>query len=295
MTEMFKEEQMQEEAACEETVEETVAEEATEAETEAAEETAEAVETPAEDPEEEAWSMKYMRLMADFQNHKKRTEKEKSDIVLCGYFTENGTALKKVCYVGDKENLDFKELKAKDLIDPAWNKLYKTDFLKNTKVKFPVGEYYEDTFFNLSILPFNPKITVCDECFYHYVLNMGSITRRYNKEKLPLIKDRARLLKSVTKGIENYCDFYFIKCVFSAFIDMFLSLSKEEIKKQIREEISKDEFKNCAKNAFYTGKTSRVIIKTAQSGRVGAVYNFCKTSFFLKYKMQKTFLRVKNK
>ena len=222
-------------------------------------------------------------------------EKEKSDIVLCGYFTENGTALKKVCYVGDKENLDFKELKAKDLIDPAWNKLYKTDFLKNTKVKFPVGEYYEDTFFNLSILPFNPKITVCDECFYHYVLNMGSITRRYNKEKLPLIKDRARLLKSVTKGIEPYCDFYFIKCVFSAFIDMFLSLSKEEIKKQISEEISKDEFKNCAKNAFYTGKTSRVIIKTAQSGRVGAVYNFCKTSFFLKYKMQKTFLRVKNK
>jgi len=115
-------------------------------------------------------------------------EKEKSDIVLCGYFTENGTALKKVCYVGDKENLDFKELKAKDLIDPAWNKLYKTDFLKNTKVKFPVGEYYEDTFFNLSILPFNPKITVCDECFYHYVLNMGSITRRYIRKNFLLLK-----------------------------------------------------------------------------------------------------------
>ena len=76
MTEMFKEEQMQEEAT-EETVEETAEEAAAEETTEAA---AETVDTPAEDPEEEAWSMKYMRLMADFQNHKKRTEKEKSDI-----------------------------------------------------------------------------------------------------------------------------------------------------------------------------------------------------------------------
>ncbi len=70
MTEMFKEEQMQEEA-----VEETVTEKVTEETAETAEEAA------AEDvAEEEAWSMKYMRLMADFQNHKKRTEKEKSDI-----------------------------------------------------------------------------------------------------------------------------------------------------------------------------------------------------------------------
>ena len=79
MTETFKEEQMQEETACEETVEETVTEEAAE-EAAAEEATEETAETPAEDPEEEAWSMKYMRLMADFQNYKKRTEKEKSDI-----------------------------------------------------------------------------------------------------------------------------------------------------------------------------------------------------------------------
>lgn len=32
------------------------------------------------DPEEEALNIKYMRLMADFQNFKRRTEKEKSDI-----------------------------------------------------------------------------------------------------------------------------------------------------------------------------------------------------------------------
>ena len=36
--------------------------------------------TAEKDPEEEALSIKYMRLMADFQNFKRRTEKEKSDI-----------------------------------------------------------------------------------------------------------------------------------------------------------------------------------------------------------------------
>ena len=35
---------------------------------------------PAQDAEEEALNTKYMRLMADFQNFKRRTEKEKSDI-----------------------------------------------------------------------------------------------------------------------------------------------------------------------------------------------------------------------
>ena len=37
-------------------------------------------ENPPKDPEEEALNTKYMRLMADFQNFKRRTEKEKSDI-----------------------------------------------------------------------------------------------------------------------------------------------------------------------------------------------------------------------
>lgn len=55
-------------------------------EAEAAEETAEEkAEEPGKDaekkePEEEPWADKYARLMADFQNFRKRTEKEKSDV-----------------------------------------------------------------------------------------------------------------------------------------------------------------------------------------------------------------------
>lgn len=51
---------------------------------EGAETSGQAEEAPAEDAkgseEEEAWSEKYTRLMADFQNFRKRTDKEKADV-----------------------------------------------------------------------------------------------------------------------------------------------------------------------------------------------------------------------
>ncbi len=62
------EEDLKPEQECEESRE---AEKAEEAETQA---------QTAKEPEEEALNTKYMRLMADFQNFKRRTEKEKSDI-----------------------------------------------------------------------------------------------------------------------------------------------------------------------------------------------------------------------
>ena len=63
----------------EEVVEETSEVEETEAE-DAQAEAAEEAEVKAADPEEEALNERYLRLMADFQNFKRRTEKEKGDI-----------------------------------------------------------------------------------------------------------------------------------------------------------------------------------------------------------------------
>ena len=71
---MTNEEKLQQEQAAEE--KETVCEEACETAEEQTEEQAE----PAKDPEEEALNAKYLRLMADFQNFRRRTEKEKNDI-----------------------------------------------------------------------------------------------------------------------------------------------------------------------------------------------------------------------
>jgi len=74
MSEEMKQNETMEETVAEETAEETAAEETAEA----AEENAAAEEKAAE--EDEALNVKYLRLMADFQNFRRRTEKEKSDI-----------------------------------------------------------------------------------------------------------------------------------------------------------------------------------------------------------------------
>lgn len=69
----------QEEPCGREEAEDKSKEEAKE-ETQETQEEESAEEPKAKDPEEEALNIKYMRLMADFQNFKRRTEKEKSDI-----------------------------------------------------------------------------------------------------------------------------------------------------------------------------------------------------------------------
>lgn len=221
-----------------------------------------------------------------------------ADIVICGYVMENG---KSISYISaDSCLLDYEsinshiiELKSKNIIDPAWNKLYRRDFLLKTGVKMPVGKFYEDSCFNLNLLRYRPIISVCSECFYHYVLHMGSITRRYNPEKIETIKDVARLLKSVTSGVDEFCDFYFIKMVYSSIIDMFLSCKRKEIIEKINAEISTDEFVLKAENASAGGMLNKIIIKSAGSGNANIVYLFCFGSYILKYKMQRLFMKVR--
>ncbi len=221
-----------------------------------------------------------------------------ADILMCGYIMENGNKSSYIkaengIFCGEEINKVIPEIKSKNLIDSPCNKLYKASFVLNSGVKMPENETFEDTDFNLNLLKFSPKFVVSDKCFYHYVLHMGSTTRRYNKSKLEIIKKRARLLSECTKGVENYCSFYYIKSVFSAFIDMFLSLKRKEILSEISNEISNEEFIQKAKTAYFSGKVSKVIIYVANKQNRYLVYYFCKLSYLMKYKFQKLFLRVR--
>ena len=225
-------------------------------------------------------------------------QKNVADVVMCGYILESGDYSKVISakdgfYVGDEINSRMIEIKSKNLIDCSCNKLYRLDFIKNSGLLFPVGEIYEDTDFNLRLLTCSPRFFICEAAFYHYILLMGSITRRFNPQKLETIKDRARLLKSVTSGIEKYCDFYYIKSVFSAFIDAFFSLKKREIMSMIKIEVKDKEFSLNAKNAEHTGKASKIISFVARTKSPALIYLFCRFSFIFKYKFQKLFMKVK--
>ena len=77
---MSNEELKKQQEAAEEAIEEAEEEAKEKAETEAEDKAEKEPETEGEAVEEEALNTKYLRLMADFQNYKRRTEKEKSDI-----------------------------------------------------------------------------------------------------------------------------------------------------------------------------------------------------------------------
>ncbi len=224
--------------------------------------------------------------------------KYNADIVQCGYFMENGDSVSRISassgvFAGEEINQKMIEIKSKNLIDSPCNKAYRREFVLASGVTMPEGEAFEDTDFNLRLLKYSPKFVVCDECFYHYVLRMGSTTRKYNPQKLSIMKRRAALLKDVTKGIEEYCDFYLVKSVFSALIDMFLCCKKGEIRAVIKAECLTDDFHKAAKNADFGGVGSKVILVAARSRKLWVIYSACYGFYLLKYKLQKLFLRVR--
>jgi len=227
-----------------------------------------------------------------------KIEEKKADIVLCGFYLQSGESAipviaKSGLFAGEEINKAIVELKSKNLIDTSCNKIYRASFLRENNLIFPEGEIFEDTCFNLTALSFKPLIFVSDKCFYHYVQHKGSVTKSYNEKKLETMKLRANLLKSVTSGVDSYCDYYYIKCVFSAIIDGFLSLPKSEIKSVISKEISDNSFIEKANSAKFSGINAKAVCFVAKSGKVNLVFLFCKFTYILKYKFQKLFLRVK--
>ncbi len=221
-----------------------------------------------------------------------------ADIVQCGYIMENDGVSSAIVnadgvYCGDEINNRIVEIKSKNLIDSPCNKLYKRSFVVESGVRMPENEAFEDTDFNLRLLRYKPKIVLSERAFYHYILHMGSTTRHYNPDKLNIMKKRAKLLKEVTRGIDDYCDFYLIKSVFSAIIDMFLSCSKKQIYTQIKNECISDEFYAAAKNSSAVGIGAKIIRFAARSRNSVIIYLSCYAFYILKYKLQKLFLKVR--
>lgn len=221
-----------------------------------------------------------------------------ADIVQCGYIMENDGVSSRISVSdgvldGEEINSRIVEIKSKNLIDSPCNKLYRKSFVVDSGVRMPENEAFEDTDFNLRLLSFKPKMVLSERCFYHYVLHMGSTTRHYNPDKLKIMKKRAALLKSVTSGVDDYCDFYLIKSVFSAVIDMFLSCKAKDIYAEIKKECTNDEFFTSAKNASASGIGAKLIKVAACSKNAMVIYVWCFAFYVLKYKLQKLFLKVR--
>ena len=63
-----------------------------------------------------------------------------------------------------------------------WNKIYDTEFVRSTNIRFPSGNRYEDAYFLYCLAPNIERIAFIDEAFVHYVQHENSITHNNNEE-----------------------------------------------------------------------------------------------------------------
>lgn len=65
----------------------------------------------------------------------------------------------------------------------TWGKMYRTRFLKQNKLLFPVGLYYEDVYFHWGCISFAKNIHLLEGVYYNYRVRDDSIMGRSKKRK----------------------------------------------------------------------------------------------------------------
>ena len=82
------------------------------------------------------------------------------------------------------------------MFSTLWNKIYRTSWFKETKIRFPSGLRYEDTSVLIRLAYYMKKVSYIDESFVDYYQINGSITHTFNININDMI--------SVFKGIKEF-------------------------------------------------------------------------------------------
>lgn len=121
-------------------------------------------------------------------------------------------------------------MKESALIDPAWNKLFKTSIIRKLNVQFPVHELYEDTDFIFRYLDGVQSIYIDEACFYHYIQrDVQRITNTYNPEKFQFLKKRVEVMidymnrhdDDPSQDLVSRANFWIIRYSFSCLSDLY--------------------------------------------------------------------------
>ncbi|WP_022765648.1 glycosyltransferase [Butyrivibrio sp. XPD2006] len=150
----------------------------------------------------------------------------------------------------------------------VWNKIYKTSWLIDTKVTFPVGLIYEDVCFYSKLMPYLHKISYVDEPFVHYVQRSTSINNFQTLKTLQIF-DILDSIYSFYKNngffdeYKNALEFLYTRILLcSSFSRMCRIESHKDRKFALRKNYEKlvTTFPNWRKNQYlksYNGKNSR--------------------------------------
>ena len=117
-------------------------------------------------------------------------EKENADVVVSNFnwvYGEQKRLEKEGPYAPGKEMMIH-------LFATLWNKIYRTDFVRETGLQFPTGYRYEDACFLYCLAPHVKKLAFVDEAFVSYIQLGNSITHTNNHE----VKDMIHVFEIIT-------------------------------------------------------------------------------------------------
>lgn len=91
-------------------------------------------------------------------------------------------------------------------IHVAWNKVYKSEFIKNLKIKYPHG-YYEDLYWSICSTVEANTLFYINDIIYNYRQNKNSITKTFNNQHLDIFKQIKKIEEKLKKS-NNYKSYY---------------------------------------------------------------------------------------
>ncbi|PGT89048.1 glycosyltransferase family 2 protein [Bacillus sp. AFS040349] len=132
------------------------------------------------------------------------------DMVICGYaihdlnfstnMNENILSIKsnktQTLNVEDIAK-DFWEYYDKGVINPLWNKIYKSSIIKKNSLRFPINiPMGEDGYFNLLYLKHSKKIIIINQPLYHYIQYPSQSSRRVFDKYFSIMMENFNIIES---------------------------------------------------------------------------------------------------
>ena len=192
-------------------------------------------------------------------------EKEQSDYVECRYqylkVGKHGEVEKLPCYGNVRPYEKREEMFLDPLVSP-WNKLYRTQILKEKHIGFPEGVVYEDTAFYAKVIPYIQKTSYEPEEYVYHFLRMGSTMNAKNDERVghifPVLQNvldfyqQNHLFELYEKELEYFC----VKILLCSSLGRVAKVSSFSLRRQYEDDTMRfirDHFPNYRHNSYIRG------------------------------------------
>ena len=199
----------------------------------------------------------------------------------------------------------FSDLYFSNLLNQAWNKVYKSDLIKSNNISFPLYNYGEDRLFVLTVLPKCSSIQISKKCLYNYYSRTGEslVTKFYSKkfEVCNLIQttiDELILYYRIDdqKSLSNF-RYMYLKSILSCITNLYLpscNYSSREKKREVQNILNNCYFQEQLQSCDKSNQIMAFIVFFLKSKNVFLISTLAKFILFVSHFFPSIFIASKH-